>query len=67
MLRELREKKNLTQTQLSFLSGVSIKTISRIENGDECIQYQSVKKLAEFLETDVQTVMSNNERVKKGV
>lgn len=62
MLRELREEKNLTQTELAYLSGISIKTISRIENGDECIQYNSVKKLAEFLDTDVQTIMSNNKK-----
>lgn len=60
MLKILREKSNLTQTQLAFLSGVSIKTISRIENGDEGIQYNTIKKLADFFETTTETIMKNN-------
>lgn len=62
MLRELREKSKLTQTQLAFLSGVSLKTISRIENGDDNVQYRIVKKLADFFETDVDTVMKDNKK-----
>jgi len=62
MLKELREKSKLTQTQLSFLSGVSVKTISRIENGDEGINYNTIKKLADFFETDVRKIMKNNDK-----
>ena len=57
MLKDLREKSKLTQTQLSFLTGISIKTISRIENGDENVTYSTVKKLAEFFETTVEKIM----------
>lgn len=59
MLKELRENSKLSQMQLSFLSGVSIKTISRIENGDDKVQYRTIKKLANFFETDVETIMDN--------
>lgn len=62
MLRELRLKSKMTQNQLSFLSGVSIKTISRIESGDEKVQYGTIKKLADFFETDVETIMKNNKK-----
>lgn len=60
MLKYLRKKSNLTQTQLSFLAGVSIKTIYKIEKGDENVNYITVKKLAEFFETDVETIMKKN-------
>lgn len=60
MLKELREKSKLTQNQLSFLAGVSIKTIYKIEKGDENVNYITVKKLAEFFETDIETIMKKN-------
>lgn len=58
MLKELREKSKLTQSQLSFLSGVSIKTISRIENGDRNIQMRIIKKLADFFETKEENILN---------
>lgn len=57
MLKELREKSKMTQTQLAFLTGISIKTISRIENGDQGVQYKVAKRLAEFFETTVEEIM----------
>lgn len=57
MLKDLREKSKLTQTQLSFLTGISIKTISRIENGDENVNYITIKKLAEFFEVEVTEII----------
>lgn len=59
MLKKLRNKSKLSQTQLAFLSGVSIKTISRIENGDDKVQYRTIKKLAEFFETNIEEIMNN--------
>ena len=64
MLKELRNKSKMTQQELAFLSGVSIKTISRIENGDESVQYNTIKRLAEFFEVSVETIMKDN---KKGI
>lgn len=57
MLKDLREKSKLTQTQLSFLTGISIKTISRIENGDENVTYSTIKKLAEFFEVEIKEII----------
>lgn len=57
MLKKLREERNLTQNELSYLSKVSIKTISRIENGDDKVQYGTVKKLAEFFNTKIENIM----------
>lgn len=57
MLKDLREKSKLTQTQLSFLTGISIKTISRIENGDENVNYITIKKLAEFFEVEITEII----------
>lgn len=64
MLKELRNKSKMTQQELAFLSGVSIKTISRIENGDESVQYNTIKRLAEFFEVSVETIMKDK---KKGI
>lgn len=57
MLKELRENSKLTQSQLSFLTGISVKTISRIENGDENVHYSTIKKLAEFFEVEVKDII----------
>lgn len=57
MLKELREKSKLTQTQLAFLTGISIKTISRIENGDLNINYLTIKRLADFFEVKVTDIV----------
>lgn len=62
MLKELRKKSKLSQTQLAFLSGVSIKTISRIENGDKGVQYQVAKRLADFFETNVDEIMEDKNK-----
>lgn len=59
MLKELRENSKLTQTQLAFLTGISIKTISRIENGDKGVQYKIAKRIADFFETDVEIIMGD--------
>lgn len=63
MLKELREKSKLTQTQLAFLTGISIKTISRIENGDKGVQYKVARRLADFFETNVEEIMED--KIKK--
>ncbi|MDU7215836.1 helix-turn-helix transcriptional regulator [Clostridium sp.] len=62
MLKILRNKAKLTQNKLAFLSGVSVSTIQRIESGSENVNYISVKKLAEFFETDINTIMEKEKR-----
>lgn len=51
-LRDLREKKKLTQEQLSKIVGVSLKTISRYESGESKPRYRKTyDALAEALST----------------
>lgn len=51
-LRKLRENKNLTQEELADLVGVSLKTISRYENGESKPRYRKTyDKLANTLDT----------------
>ena len=46
-LREAREKALLTQDELSAKSGVTVSTISRIENGLQAARISTIRKLAE--------------------
>ena len=48
-LKNIREKKNLTQEELAEKSGVSVRTIQRIESGIEPKGY-TLKTLAKSLE-----------------
>lgn len=51
-LREARERRLMTQPELSERSGVMIATISRIENGLQQPRIPTVRKLAEVLGID---------------
>lgn len=51
-LKAWRANKNLTQTELSKLSGVSTVTISKVESGDCSITVETLKKLLSALEID---------------
>lgn len=61
MLKELRKKNNLTQNELAYLCNVSIKTISRIENGDTKINYNTILKLANFFKVNVEEILKSGE------
>ncbi len=52
-IKELRLKKGLTQTELSSLSGITIRTIQRIENNKVKPSIHSLKVLGEVLEADL--------------
>lgn len=54
MLKNLRENKKITQQELSNKTGVSIRTISKIENGDERVQYRVLKEIANFFEVKIE-------------
>lgn len=64
MLKNLREKKGIRQQDLANETGVSIKTISRIENGDENIQYRNLKVIAKYFNVKIENLY---EKEKKGV
>ncbi len=47
-----RKKKNLTQQELSELSGISLRTIQRIEKGEVEPRSFTIRKLQDILDTD---------------
>ena len=51
-LREAREKALLTQEELSAKSGVTVSTISRLENGLQAARISTIRKLAEAVSAD---------------
>lgn len=60
-IRELREKKKLTQEQLAQKSGVSRTTIIQLENNDEHeAMVGTLKSLAAALEAPVSKLFTQN-------
>lgn len=55
VIKKLREQKQWSQEQLATLSGISIRTIQRIESGNRA-SLESLKSLAAVFETDVETL-----------
>lgn len=56
-LKQMREKKRLTQEELSKVSGVSRTTISNIENGYvSCVKTETLVKLSDALGVKVTTL-----------
>lgn len=62
MLKELREKKGIRQQDLANETGVSIKTISRIENGDENIQYRNLKVIAKYFNIKIENIYEKEKK-----
>lgn len=52
MIKKLRERKNWSQEQLAIMSGLSVRTIQRIESGNKA-SMESLKSLASVFEVDV--------------
>jgi transcriptional regulator with XRE-family HTH domain len=50
-LREARERALLTQEELAEKSGVTVSTISRLENGLQAARISTIRKLAVVVET----------------
>jgi len=59
-LKRLRTKKGLTQTQLANLMFVNKTTISKWESGSRLPDANMITRLAEVLEVDVGTLLSNS-------
>lgn len=51
IIKEARIRKGYTQSKLSQLSGISVRTIGNIENGKQDPRYINLKILADVLET----------------
>ena len=58
IIQHLREEKNLTQTELAEKSGLSLRTIQRIEAGNVPKGY-TLKALAFFFETEPEKLIPN--------
>ena len=58
IVQHLREEKNLTQTELAEKSGLSLRTIQRIEAGNVPKGY-TLKALAFFFETEPEKLIPN--------
>ena len=55
-LKQLRDRRLLTQGQVASMSGVSVATLSRIENGRVVPKYKTLRAIAESLRLPVETV-----------
>lgn len=56
-VKKLRKRKNCSQEMLAELIGVSVMTISRIENGSTAMSVQTLMKLSEVLEVPVEELL----------
>lgn len=69
-LRDFRIKNNLTQEQLSEKLGISLKYISRIENGNSGVKTQTLIKYMNILGITPNTIYAsliNNSEVAKNI
>ncbi len=60
MLRDLREKSGLTQEKLAYLTNISVKTISSIENGKDC-SIRTVKKLSKYFGVSIEEIIERKD------
>ena len=61
IIKELRIKKGMTQQQLADESGITLRTIQRIENGDVNPSLHSLKTLGKVLESDLSSLHQHSE------
>lgn len=66
-LRDLREKRGMSQQELSERSGVSRDGISHYENGTREARPSTARKLAETLEVEVQDLRDTAQKVEVAV
>jgi transcriptional regulator with XRE-family HTH domain len=52
LLRDIREKKFLTQEELAQKAGLTVVTINRIEKGRQKPRFKTIRKLAEALSVE---------------
>lgn len=55
MIKRLRDKHNWSQEQLALMSGLSVRTIQRIESGNKA-SLESLKALASVFEVELSTL-----------
>jgi transcriptional regulator with XRE-family HTH domain len=64
-LAELREQAKLSQPDLAKKSGLSIRTISRLENGVNEVSFANALSLADALEVSVEAFRKKPRRIEK--
>jgi transcriptional regulator with XRE-family HTH domain len=62
-IKELRTKKGLTQQQLADETGITLRTIQRIENGEVNPSIHSLNNLSRVLNTDL-SILNQKEETK---
>ena len=65
VIRELREKNNMTQGELAEKLGISDKAVSKWERDIACPDINSIPKLAEILGIEVETLVSGKAATQK--
>lgn len=60
-IRDLRERKNLTQEHLSRELGISIKSYSNLENDESKLSVERLFKISEVLETPIEYFFSTSQ------
>ena len=66
-IKELRNKNQLTQTQLALLVGVSNKAVSKWENDEGVPDIQNLKRLAEVFNTTVDYLISDQKKTNENI
>jgi transcriptional regulator with XRE-family HTH domain len=56
-LREVRERRWVTQTELAERTGLTVSTISRLEQGHQRPRISTVRKLAEALDINTEDLV----------
>ena len=59
-VKDLRNRKGISQENLAEESGLSLRTIQRIENNETVPRGDTLKKLSIALETSLQTVSKSS-------
>lgn len=58
LIKELRQKESITQEQLSTLCNVDVRTIQRIEKGEQNISISLLFSIADALKIELATLIS---------
>lgn len=67
LIKELRQKKGMTQEELAEKTEVSVRTIQRIENGEVDPRAYTLQMIAKALEVDFSTFVENKSEASKEV
>ena len=58
-IKKLRQEKNMSQASLAKVSGIAQSTVCYIENGQRNPSIDTVMRLADALEVDIETLVKS--------